>query len=296
MHAAIGIDAGCTNIKAVAVEPTGQVVADVERSTRAGMSHSASVKEALAQLRDRLDDRPTPLGLAAPGVASLDARSIAFLPGRQTDLEGLVWTTELEWPTPVPVLNDAHAALMGEAWCGAAAGCSNVTLLTLGTGVGGAMMIEGRLVRGQHGRAGHLGHISINLDGAPGILKTPGPLENYLGECTVSQRTAGRYASNRAVLEAAQRGDAEARHDWQDMIRALAVGIASLVQVADPEMIVIGGGVAQAGDALFEPLRHEMERVEWRPDGQGVKIVPAALGRFAGAIGAARQAMLECAR
>ncbi|MCC6679501.1 MAG: ROK family protein [Phycisphaeraceae bacterium] len=292
MDTAIGIDAGCTNVKVVAVDARGAILADVQIPSHNDGSHSASVKAALTQLLDKLDHRPTTLGIAAPGLPSPDARRIVSLPGRDTDVEGLDWTTFLAWPTPVPVLNDAQAALVAEAWCGAAAGCDNVVLLTLGTGVGGAMIVDGRLLRGHLGRAGHLGHISQDIHGPLGILNIPGPLEDQLGESTVKRRTHDRFTSNRDLLEAAQAGDSEAQQHWQHMIRSLAVGIASLINVADPQVVVIGGGVAASGDALFGPVRQLLSQFEWRPTGgDGVPIVPAALGRFAGAIGAARFAV-----
>jgi glucokinase len=93
--------------------------------------------------------------------------------GRLNGLQGFVWTDFLDSPRPVVVLNDAHAALLGEVWKGAARGYNNVILLTLGTGVGGALLIDGRLAQGNIGRAGHLGHVSLNSDGAPDIAGTP---------------------------------------------------------------------------------------------------------------------------
>jgi len=290
MTAAIGIDAGCTNTKAVAIDGSGRVLTEVE-VPRAGYSHAGSAKAALTRLCAAWNEPSPPLGVASPGPAAPDQRSIAWLPGRDSDVPGLDWTTFLAWPAVVPVLNDAHAALVGEAWCGAAAGCDDAVLLTLGTGVGGAIMVGGKLLRGHRGAAGHLGHISLDLDGAPGILHTPGAFENFLGESTVTQRTAGRFTSNRALLDAAQRGDADATVHWQRMVRALATGIVSIINALDPQMVVIGGGVAQAGDALFAPLRDELQRIEWRPAGEGVPVVPARLGKWAGAIGAARYAM-----
>lgn len=138
-----------------------------------------------------------------------------------------------------------------------------------------------------------MGHISLNLDGEPGIMNTPGALENYLAETTIRQRTDGRYESNYALLTAARQGETQAQQHWQRMVRALAVGIASLINVVDPQLVVLGGGLAQAGEALYEPLNEQLALVEWRPTGSAVPIVPAKLGRFAGAIGAARQAMMQ---
>nr|HXE54565.1 ROK family protein [Tepidisphaeraceae bacterium] len=233
------------------------------------------------------------IGLAGPGIAAPDGRSIWWMQGRLDQIQGLNWTEFLSRPIRVSVLNDAQAALMGESWIGAAAGCKNVMLLTLGTGVGGALMVDGRLLRGHLGRAGHLGHICLNSDGNPDITGTPGSLENAIGNCTIEQRTNGRFKSTHDLIAASAAGDADATTAWRRSVRALTCGVASLINVADPEIVVIGGGIARAGAALFDPLRAELDRVEWRPHGKQARVVPAVLGEHAGAIGAARIAMVD---
>ena len=194
---------------------------------------------------------------------------------------------------PVPVLNDAQAALLGEVWLGAARGAANAMLLTLGTGVGGALMVDGRLLRGHLGRAGHLGHVSLNPDGAPDIANTPGSLEEAIGNCTISARSNGRFSSTHELLAACQANNPEATKIWSQSIRALAAAIASLINVADPEVVILGGGIARAGKALLDPLQRELDRFEWRPHGRKVRVVIAELGEYAGAIGAAKNALLE---
>jgi len=231
------------------------------------------------------------LGLAAPGLAARDGRSIAYLPGRLQGLEGLDWTEFLGQAEVVPVLNDAQASLLGEAWMGAARGFQNVVLLTLGTGVGGAILADGRLLRGQIGRAGHVGHLCLDLDGAPSIAGTPGALEVFCGNFNIRERSGGRFATTHEMLAAVQQGDGDAERVWLRSIRALACGIASLINILDPEAVILGGGIAQAGKLVFEPLAAELDRVEWRPGGQAVKLLPATLGEWAGAIGAAHRAL-----
>ncbi|HZL33923.1 MAG TPA: ROK family protein, partial [Tepidisphaeraceae bacterium] len=231
------------------------------------------------------------VGLAAPGIAAPDGTHIASMQGRLQGVEGLDWTTVLGRGRRVPVLNDAHAALLAEAWIGAARGCGNVMLLTLGTGVGGALMVDGRLLRGHFGRAGHLGHISLNPQGPRDIANTPGSLESAIGNCTVRDRTGGRFSSTHELIAAHRAGDAQATQWWLASVQALAAGIASLVNVADPEVVILGGGIAGAGAALFEPLRGWMDQYEWRPDGKRVRIVGAELGEFAGAIGAGKNGL-----
>jgi glucokinase len=166
-------------------------------------------------------------------------------------------------------------------------------LLTLGTGVGGAAMVDGRLLRGQLGRAGHLGHICLAMEGERDVANTTGSLETMIGNYTVGARSGGRFRTTHELVAAATRGDEEATRDWERSLGALACGIASLITVLDPAVVIVGGGIAVAGDALFVRLREMVKEREWSLEGEHVRIVPAALGEFAGAIGAGWNAMVE---
>jgi glucokinase len=288
----LGIDLGGSSVKAVAVTPDGAALARYnesfhpERPMHFAQTIRTLVHRSLAE-RGALPER---IGLAAPGLAAADGRSIAYLPERLPGLVGLVWSDYLSFPQPIPVLNDAHAALLGEVWQGAARGCKNVVLLTLGTGVGGAAMVDGRLLRGHTGKAGHLGHTCLNIDGPPDICATPGSLEDAVGNCTIRQRTEGRFATTHDLIAAHRAGDPAATAVWLRSVKALAGAIASFTNILDPEVVVVGGGIARAGDALFSPLEKFVHQFEWKVCGHEVKIVPAQLGDYAGAFGAADNA------
>lgn len=139
------------------------------------------------------------------------------------------------------------------------------------------------------GRAGHLGSI-LDPDGACDVASTPGSLEGAIGDCTLAERSGGGFSSTQALVAAVRLGDHAAQRVWQKSLEGLAAGIASLVNVLDPEVVVLGGGIAQAGPTLFQPLTL-MSRFEWRPGGAKVRIVPARLGDRAGAFGAAWNAL-----
>lgn len=295
MSWALGIDIGGTNLKAVAVAPDGAVR---HRGTQPSAASTGSAAAWIAAARALVEEFtraqggvPERIGFSTCGLAARDGRSVADCPGKLAGIVGIDWTTALGRRELVPVLNDAHAALVGEAWSGAARGRRDVVLLTLGTGIGGAILSEGRLLRGAIGRAGHLGHLSLDPEGPVSIVGMPGAIEMLFGDATVPARTRGRFASTAALVAAHQAGDAEATAVWLRSVRDLACAIGSYINILDPELIVIGGGIAQAGDALFGPLAENLNRYEWRPRGHRVPIVRAELGEWAGAIGAARHAM-----
>ena len=294
MSYSIGVDLGGTNIKVVVIANDGEVLEFLTCDTAdAEGSWAQTIKQNIELVQKQRGGAPCHIGLAAPGLAAKDGRSIAYMQGRLKGLQGLVWPDFLESPAPVVVLNDAHAALLGEVWRGAAKGYENAILLTLGTGVGGAVLVDGRLIKGQIGRAGHLGHVTVNSDGGPDIVNTPGSLEQMIGNYNISERSGGRFTSTRLLVEAHLRGDAAATIIWRRSILHLAAAIASFINAFDPEIVIIGGGIAQAGPALFDPLRKELDRFEWRPLGHTVQVIPAALGEKAGAIGAAYHAIRE---
>jgi glucokinase len=295
MSYAVGIDLGGTNVKAVAVSAEGELleqssceVLDARAETLAEI-----VRGQIAQFERKQGGPASCVGIACPGQQAPDRLSMASVGGRLHDLEGVVWTELLKAERPVPVLNDAHAALLGEVWKGAGRGCRDVVLLTLGTGVGGAILADGRLVKGHIGRAGHLGHICLDAEGAPDIIGTPGSLEDAIGNCTLAARSNGRFTTTHQLVEAYRAGDTSASDIWLRSVYQLACAMASIINVLDPEVFILGGGIARAGGALFEPLERFMDRLEWRPRGHRVPITTAALGDIAGALGAAHYTLNE---
>lgn len=292
----LGVDLGGSSVKAVVTAPDGEVRLrkNVDFDPDRPRDWARLVRDLVRELQRDAGATAAPIGLSAPGLAAADGAAIAYMPGRLQGLEGLNWTTLLDAPHPVRVLNDAHAALLGEVWQGAARGLKDVFMLTLGTGVGGAAMVDGRLLRGRLGRAGHLGHICLDRRGPADITGVPGSLELHVGNCTIRERSRGRFQSTHELIAAHQADDTEASRLWLDSIDALACGIASLINVLDPEAVVIGGGIARAGQTLFEPLQARLDAIEWRPGGQRVQLRPAELGEYAGAVGAAWWGQQTC--
>ncbi|MCC6232052.1 MAG: ROK family protein [Verrucomicrobiales bacterium] len=292
----VGLDLGGTSVKAVSLTRQGVELArghhpfDLEQPG----AFVEAMKTALSALEDQVGTPAAAVGISAPGLAARDGTCVAFMPGRFPGLAGLNWAHALHRDR-VPVLNDAQAALLGEVWCGAAQGASQVVMLTLGTGVGGAALVDGRLLQGRSGKAGHLGHVSLDPAGRRGITGVPGSLEDAIGNHNIRQRTAGRFDTTLALIHAHQQGDAEASRVWLESVRALAAALTSFTNILDPERIVIGGGIASCGDTLFLPLRRWVAEWEWQVGAPPVAIVPAELGDRAGAVGAAWHALRESA-
>lgn len=290
----IGLDVGGTNIKCVAFDSAGKTLAEEtcptsDDGTKSWLKRARDVaKKILSQFPSN-----TRIGVAAPGLPARDGCSIATMPARLHGLEDLNWQEWLGINHPVPVFNDGQAALLAETWLGAAKGSTNVLLLTLGTGVGGAAIVDGHLLRGHIGRAGHLGHFCLNPDGPLDIVNTPGSLEDAIGEHTIHTRTNGHYDSTRELVAACESGSADAAEIWLRSVKALGAALASLINMFDPETVVIGGGIADANDTLFVPLRAHLDKFEWRPRGHAAKLVKASLGHIAGAAGAAYGALLS---
>lgn len=294
MSLAIGIDLGGTNIKAALIDAgSGERLVSISKPTLDGefVGHephfSHTVREIVHELEAKAGQGNLRVGLSAPGLANPNGRCIDWMPGRMHGLEKFDWPAFLE--REVQVINDAHAALLGEVWIGSARGCQDVFMITLGTGVGGAVLSGGRLLKGSIGRGGHLGHISLDAKAPKDIFNTPGSLESFLGNKTLQDRGGDRYASTHDLVAAAAKGDAFAQSLWLESVHHLAVGIVSLINVLDPELVILGGGIAAgAGDQLMLPLQSALAEYEWTPGGHRVRLALATAGEWAGAFGCVR--------
>jgi glucokinase len=201
--------------------------------------------------------------------------------------------------------NDANCATLGEFWCGAAVGGWNVIGMTLGTGIGGGLILEGKLYHGSSDVAGEIGHTSIDANGRRCKCGNYGCLEAYAsgpaiaerarealrgdeGESIMTSMVDGdqRKITAQTVYEASKRGDATATEVVRETARILGTGVANLLNIFNPDIVVLAGGVTQAGDALFQPLRAEVKRRAFKPAVQACRILPGALPLSAGVVGA----------
>lgn len=285
--AAIGVDIGGTRIKAVTIDAAGGLLGQLYLPTADGDEAiwKNAVLQAVNDLKGKINGRDIAIGISAPGLPNQGNTAIAFMPGRLQGLENFSWAGLLQ--QPAWVLNDAVAALMAEARFGAAKNKRDVVMLTLGTGVGGAILIDGKPYQGAFNKAGHIGHMVINDEGDCDVTGMPGSLEECIGNVTVQKRSAGRFSSTHQLMEACRSGDVFAKTVWLTSVRKLAIGLASVTNILSPELIVIGGGIAECGADLFDPLKEYIKHYEWRAGGNGVEIVKASFSDMAGAVGAA---------
>ena len=284
-----GIDLGGTRIKAVLHKGDDEIDRRITETGDTGKEEDTppwaiAIRELIDAWEKEHKVVIEAVGIACPGLASRDQRCIEYLPGRLHGLIGFDFAAFLG--RHCRVMNDAQAAMLGELTEGAAQGRRDVVMLTLGTGVGGAILSDGHLLRGHLGRAGHLGHLCLDPHGTPGITGITGSLEDAIGNHSVKQRSGGRFDSTLDLVNAVRDGDAAAKAVWDTSIHALACGIATLINVLDPEAVLLGGGIAEVGDLLFQPLKAHLDEIEWRPGNTGVEILHASLGEWSGAIGA----------
>jgi len=280
------IDVGGTTLKCALFDHRGRADVQARRPTRADRGPEAVV-ESILELSEELcaqEPRPSAIGIAVPGLVRdadgfvLEATNLGL---HEVPMRELA-SRRLE--PAVAVLHDVRAAALAEGLLGAARGRSDYLLLTLGTGVGAAVVIDGRPYMGAHGLGGELGHVSVDPHGPRCGCGGIGCLE-ALASAGALARRYGQSADGAEVAARAAAGERAAVELWNDALDALARAIVHYQTLLDPELVVLGGGLASAGGALFEPLRKRVRR--WTRFGEPVSIVPAALGEDAGCWGAA---------
>ena len=305
----IGVDLGATNVRGAVVDRSGTILADLRDHT--GEDGADVVPTTVALVGKLRDDFPavTAVGVGAAGLVDRDG-DVQYAPNipafRRTPLrEALGRAIGL----PVVVDNDANAAAWGEIVHGAARGALYALMVTLGSGIGGGIIVRGRVIRGAHGFAAEIGHFQIDPNGPMCACGERGHWEAFasghaLGRMGREWAAAGRAPGVLAraggdpdavtgvhVGDSAQAGEADGRALLDEYAALVAIGLAGLANILDPERIVISGGLVELGDTLLTPVRdafsRRIEGTDYRPR---IDIVPAALGEQAGVIGAAARA------
>lgn len=280
-EAILGLDVGGTNLRAALGRPDGQLASGPVR--RPVPRDYSALLSTVAELADDLEIRPGQLaavGVGIPGSADDDGpRWVPALPY----LDGTPLGADLgrQLGAPVRFANDAHCTLLAEWDRGAALGVRNAVLVAVGTGIGGALLADGRLVRGATGVAGAFGWLPASVQPDP----RHGPWEQVASGAALGRVAAEVGRSGEQLVQSARGGDADARDRLDGFAYALGTGVAALASCLDPEVIVLSGGLSE----LFDVLEPGMSRAvqDWAsPAGRAVRLAPAELGSDAGVIGA----------
>ncbi len=314
----IGIDLGGTKISTALVSDAGEIIAHDYRETLAKEGLEAVIGRMLEGARQVMaqagvePSQVAAVGVGAPGPLDIEAGVAVAppnLPGwdrvplKQLIEDRLGITTFLE--------NDANAAALGEHRFGAGQGVEHMIYVTVSTGIGGGLILDGRLYHGADGMAGEIGHMTLVPYGPLCGCGNRGCLESLASGTAIARQARERVARGvptlmtglaegdperitaKLVAEAASRGDVEAREILAEAMGYLGIGMANLVNLFNPQLIVIGGGLTNIGEALFGPVRRAIDRHAFRAQAETARVVQAALGGNVGVLGAAAVALAQ---
>ena len=307
----IGVDLGGTNLRTALLSEDGNILDKRKEASHA----SDGWKKVVARLIDNIVRQReiavergffvTAVGVGAPGIIKMDKGVVVKSPNFP-DWNNLPLKEELEKALHIPVVieNDANAAALGEQWRGAGHGIGSMILLTLGTGVGGGIVLNDKIWHGADGMAGEIGHMTIFPDGRPCSCGNIGCLEMYASArgivksyCEALETTNPEACSvptaitSEIVYQEARAGNERAIRIMNEMGRLLGIGIANLINIFNPEMIVIGGGVKDAWNLFINATNQEIMRRAFQVPAERTNIVPSLLGDDAGMVGAAAVAL-----
>ena len=306
----IGVDIGGTNIKIALVDFDGKIIYSNTVPTRAEMGYEAGVnniKQAIKELMQETNqDAKTieAIGFGLPGQIDYKEGIVKNLP----NIPGwvnipLAKMIEDEFSIPTKLDNDVRCAALGELNFGAGKGCENLICITVGTGIGSGIVLNGKLIRGASNAAGEIGHIKMDMTGGPlcgcgdyGCFEAyaSGPAIVTMAREYISGGKSAKYKEMATdgiitpyiVAQAALQGDAVSIQIFKQMGKIIGTGLSSVINLLNPEKIIIGGGVADAGDLLLEPIRKTIADRAMPIQAAAVQVVPAQLANTAGVIGA----------
>lgn len=304
----IGIDLGGTNIKAALVGDEGRILRQESCPTGLPRPAEAICEDILrlcAGLIEQADGPVAGVGVGCPGTVDADAGMVLYANNLGWELFPIGRILRQRLGLPVVLANDANAAAYGEAVAGCAKNAQSAVILTLGTGVGGGVILDGKLLTGYTGGAAEPGHIIIRQGGEECTCGCRGCLEAYASATALIRQTRRAMQQNpqslmhaiagqgpvtgRTAFDAAAAGDAAAQQVVDAYIQYLAVGVASLINLFFPQVVGLSGGVANQGETLFEPLRRAVEPMVYGHafSQKHTSIVGCTLGYQAGLVGAA---------
>lgn len=318
----LATDLGGTNMRTALMNDRGEILAHMRKSTNADMGKDKVIEKLITTLKATTSKHNTPLrkiegiGIGFPGPVDVELGVVLSPPNMKGWINvPLKDIMEEEFKMPVIIENDANAAAIGEHWMGAGKGMKNLVCITLGTGVGGGIVLNDKIWHGATGIAGEIGHTTIIRNGQKCNCGNRGCLEAYasatgmvrmmhkallmggmdkqsLSVMPVDEEKLNKDGS-KYISELAAKGNKIALSVIKEMIQILGIAIVNIVHILNPEIIVISGGVTNMGSKLFEPLREEVKKRAFEKAVEYLRIVPARLGENAGVIGAARSILIQ---
>lgn len=303
----LACDLGGTNLRMAAIDREGNILYRTRRDTpKAERAEEIllAIVESANECREKIDEEVAAIAVAAPATVSAKKGVVLKAPNVPA-LDGFRIVAALEEELNIRAIleNDANAAAVGENWVGASTGFDNSICVTLGTGVGGGVIIDGKILQGVDGTAGEIGHVGVEPFGAPCGCGSRGCLEQYSSATAIVrqvQELASQYPkselssvarlTSKEVYEAGQRGDELALEVFRRQGFYLGIALASLINVLNPEIIVIGGGASAGWDLFMPHVQEQIENRTWREPRLRAKFEKAILGDDAGIMGAAKLA------
>lgn len=304
----IGIDVGGTNVKIALVDENGNIAYSNTVPTHAEMGLNYTIENIKQAIKDLISETHVEnlegIGFDFPGQIDYKNGIVKLAPNIPGWVDiPIAKIIEDEFHVPVKIDNDVHCAALGELKYGAGQGCENFICMTVGTGIGSGIVLDGKLIRGATNVAGELGHIKLTMHegelcgcgdygcleayaSGPSIVKMAQDYINGGKSTKYKEMAAGNEITPYIVSEAAKLGDPVAQRIFTKTGEYIGFGLVSVINLLNPEKIIIGGGVAGAGDILFDPIRKVIKERAMKVAGSAVEIVPAKLGNNAGVIGA----------
>ena len=310
----IGVDLGGTNISSAIINRQGEIASSLKIRTLAEKGKEATIKRIIKAIYNNIAqstiaaDDIIGIGIGAPGPLDIKRGIINFapnLPGwRDVPLQKIL---EDEFNMKIVLENDANAAAWGERCFGAGQGVNNLVCFTLGTGIGGGIIIDGKIYHGNNYGAGELGHMTVNKDGPRCNCGNYGCLEAYSSAIGIKNRIKNRIQEGikseflnfdgddqlfkslrlKSIFEAARKGDSLTSDIIEEAISYLGIAIANMANILNPEMVILVGGITNEGDKLLIPLRKEVKKRAFYSNSKSLKIVIGKLAGNAGVLGAA---------
>ncbi|RWZ59022.1 ROK family protein [Halobacillus fulvus] len=287
----IGVDLGGTNVRVAIVQPDGEVEQMMQEATEAERGSEYTINKMIEMIETISEGQTIEgIGIGAPGPLDPE-KGVILSPPNLPGWDNVPLTDQLQahFDTEVKLNNDANAAALAEAQFGGGQGYKSVFYITVSTGVGGGFVLDGKVVNGAQGYAGEIGNMILNPHGYQYSNLNKGSLESYSSGTAIAERFFERFGQQGGaedVFELVSQGNEKAQQIVDEAVEYLAMGIANITHIVNPDVFVIGGGVMSAGDLIWVPLRDRVEDYLYPGLVPTMNLKPAALSGEAGVIGA----------